>query len=171
MNWIIHDLKRVVAKIGPNKKLSRCHGSALCERPSWRCCSAEFTCDGEWYLDLFPSGYRTEEPETISIYLHSSRRQVSIRLAQQFEQACTNLKTRLSSGLFPKCGSDSGWRKWILQKRWMFRSQGTNWYREQEQDDPKYENVWFPPGSSCVSTFTPSKKYPNWFRSDCLLRL
>uniref|UniRef100_A0A7S4PRR9 MATH domain-containing protein n=1 Tax=Guillardia theta TaxID=55529 RepID=A0A7S4PRR9_GUITH len=109
VNWVIHDLKRVVAKIGPNKKLS----------------SAEFTCDGEWYLDLFPSGYRTEEPETISIYLHSSRRQVELGFVSKV------------------------WFRFGLKK--------VN-PTEEEQDDPKYENVWFPPGSSCVSTFTPSKK-------------
>ena len=63
---------RIVEKIGPKKKLS----------------SAEFEADGEWYLDLYPNGFKVEEGKSIdewdpgqgsiSLYLHSSRRQVEL---------------------------------------------------------------------------------------------
>ena len=99
---IVQNIKRMIEKIGPKKRLS----------------SAEFNADGEWYacsvsrllsfqstvivwtqgmpkcyvsiryFDLYPNGFQIDNKEElaewkpgerfISIYLHSSRRQVRI---------------------------------------------------------------------------------------------
>ena len=39
--WIIHNFKQMLKKFKPSQKIS----------------SAQFECDGDWYLDLFPQGY------------------------------------------------------------------------------------------------------------------
>lgn len=64
-SWTLHNIKRLVEKIGANKRLS----------------SSEFTSDGDWYFDIFPNGFQLEVPDNpldsyISLYLHSTRRQV-----------------------------------------------------------------------------------------------
>jgi hypothetical protein len=63
---------RIIEKIGPKKKLS----------------SSVFESDGEWYLDMYPNGFKVNEGQNIdewdpgegciSLYLHSSRRQVEL---------------------------------------------------------------------------------------------
>ena len=68
----MHDLRRLCDNIGPGKKLS----------------SAVFDNDGEWYLQLYPSGYhgntKTNSVDTepdqkfLSLYLHSSPKQVEL---------------------------------------------------------------------------------------------
>ena len=49
--------------------------------PNQKISSSEFETDGSWYLDLYPKGYRLDEDksEYLSIYLHSSRKQVKSR--------------------------------------------------------------------------------------------
>ena len=71
--WTVHELKRLCENIGPGKKLS----------------SSVFDNDGDWYLQLYPSGYHgntktnsTEDPpekKFISLYLHSSPKQVLVQ--------------------------------------------------------------------------------------------
>lgn len=60
--WPVHNLKRLVEKIGPDKRLS----------------SVEFVCgDDAWYLDLYPNGFRAKE-STLSLYLHISRKSADL---------------------------------------------------------------------------------------------
>ena len=59
--WPVHNLKRLVEKIGPDKRLS----------------SVEFTCgDDAWYLDLYPNGFRS--PSNLSLFLHISRKSADL---------------------------------------------------------------------------------------------
>eukprot|EP00277_Geminigera_cryophila_P043733 CAMPEP_0173083324 /NCGR_PEP_ID=MMETSP1102-20130122/19305_1 /TAXON_ID=49646 /ORGANISM="Geminigera sp., Strain Caron Lab Isolate" /LENGTH=1085 /DNA_ID=CAMNT_0013960083 /DNA_START=111 /DNA_END=3368 /DNA_ORIENTATION=- len=70
--WVVHDLKRLCQNIGPGKKLS----------------SQVFDNDGDWYLQLYPSGYHgntkenkiddTPDKKYMSLYLHSSPKQVEL---------------------------------------------------------------------------------------------
>ena len=132
--WTVVDIKRVLQKIGPKKRLS----------------SAEFIADGEWYFDIYPNGFNTAgsvdvwEPGqgAISIYLHSSRRQVELGDVRKV------------------------WFRFGLKKQNPAELGGNDDKKadEEEDDDQEkelpanYDPTYFPPGSSCVSVFTPQRK-------------
>jgi len=62
VKWLLGDFKGLIQNTPPGSKLSSPH----------------FRVNGEWYLDIYPSGYRggePDEPACVSVYLHSSKRQ------------------------------------------------------------------------------------------------
>ena len=62
VSWVLRDFKGLCENTPPHSKLS----------------SPAFVVNGEWYLDIFPSGYHRSEPEDsacLSVYLHSTQRQ------------------------------------------------------------------------------------------------
>jgi len=117
--WIIKDFNKIYGKVGCSQKIS----------------SQEFESDGQWFIDLYPRGYRTDEnPEAaekgaISVYLHSSRQQVELAdtLKQSFRFGIKKAN-KLSREVYAALGEDP-------------------------EDD-----VWFPPGSSCIATFNQFRK-------------
>mmetsp|Transcript_42211 Transcript_42211/g.99025 ORF Transcript_42211/g.99025 Transcript_42211/m.99025 type:complete len:894 (+) Transcript_42211:165-2846(+) len=117
INWMVHNLKRITTVIGPKKKLS----------------SSDFESDGHWYLDIYPNGFNTEpaqsddgkETSWISLYLHSTRRQVELGEVYKV------------------------WFKFGIKR--------VN-PDEEEAKKPGFDNVYFPPGASSVSVFTPRTK-------------
>jgi len=128
ISWNVHNIKRVTDAIGPNKKLS----------------SSDFESDGHWYLDIYPSGFKTEQTEStltkkpsnwISLYLHSTRRQVELGEVYKV------------------------WFKFGVKK--------IN-PTDEELKTPNFDTVYFPPQSSCVSVFTPRNKC---FGKQCFMKV
>lgn len=121
--WIIKDFSKIFDKVGPSQKIS----------------SQEFDSDGQWFIDVYPRGYRTDEnpvevakkdgPQAISVYLHSGRMQVELAdtMKQSFKFGIKKAN-KLSKEVYLALGEDP-------------------------EDD-----VWFPPGSSCIATFNQFRK-------------
>eukprot|EP00802_Teleaulax_amphioxeia_P003602 Tamp_03605.p1 GENE.Tamp_03605~~Tamp_03605.p1 ORF type:complete len:928 (+),score=215.99 Tamp_03605:206-2989(+) len=138
VTWTVQNIKRMIEKIGPKKRLS----------------SAEFNADGEWYFDLYPNGFQIDNKEElaewkpgerfISIYLHSSRRQVELGDVRKV------------------------WYRFGLKKQNPAElEQDTKGKKKSEDDEdedddkeapPDFDQCYFPPESSCVSVFTPQRK-------------
>ncbi|EKX43713.1 hypothetical protein GUITHDRAFT_163729 [Guillardia theta CCMP2712] len=109
--------------------------------PNQKISSSEFETDGSWYLDLYPKGYRLDEDksEYLSIYLHSSRKQAEIGDTR---------KHSFRFGIFKVNRLDK------------------SVYRMLEEDEE--EDVYFPPGSSCVATFNADRRC---FGKQCFIPL
>ena len=119
--WIIKDFYTLVKKVQGGQKVS----------------SSNFESDGEWFLDIYPRGYRTVtnpgEDGYMSVYLHSTRKQVELgeTLKQTFRLGIKKANRFETQDYIEKLGE-----------------------RPMDAED----EVYFPPGSSVVAIFTPEQK-------------
>jgi hypothetical protein len=126
--WPVHNLKRLVEKIGPGKRLS----------------SAEFTCgDDAWYLDLYPNGFHAKTPNTLSLFLHVSRKSADLGhvVKRRFR---FGIKKNQAKEDEPAAAAAAG-APGVAAGRPA---------RPKKPEDP----VYFPKGSACMATFTPAAR-------------
>jgi len=60
VEWVLKDVQGLIQKVGPGQLLA----------------SDDFKANGQWYLNLYPNGYRVEGGGCMSVYLHLARQQV-----------------------------------------------------------------------------------------------
>jgi hypothetical protein len=117
--WPVHNLKRLVERIGPDKHLS----------------SVEFVCgDDAWYLDLYPNGFRAKAPQTLSLYLHISRKSADLGHV---------VKRRFKFG---------------IKKSQIKDEDGPGGDAAAAKPKKPEDTVYFPRGATCMATFTPSTR-------------
>jgi hypothetical protein len=80
--WTIKDFYTLSKKVQENQKIS----------------SSDFQSDGDFFLDIYPRGYRTEtapnEDSFLSVYLHSTRQQVCGTHPRRYQSSAIFIKAR-----------------------------------------------------------------------------